>query len=184
MIALLADISPLGDPLFLGAGLLVLVLGLGTLWLLAVRVLPAVLRNLLPQEPTSTQPRPVVYFDGVCGLCNHAVDLILRHDAAERFLFATLQGEVAERELGRKPDDPMDSLVLVDALGRHERSTAALRIAWHLGGVWRVLSWLRVVPRGIRDPAYDAVARVRYRLFGQKETCRMPTPAERARFLG
>lgn len=180
----LADMSPLADPLFVGVGLLAVVAALAVGWLLLVRFVPLLLRRLLPQEPATQQPRPVVYFDGVCGLCNHAVDLILRHDRAERFLFATLQGEVAERELGRKPEDPMDSLVLVDALGRHERSTAALRIAWHLGGGWRVLSWLRVVPRVVRDPAYDAVARVRYRLFGQKETCRMPTPAERARFLG
>jgi predicted DCC family thiol-disulfide oxidoreductase YuxK len=179
----LADMSPLGTPVGLafmalvGVGLFVL-----AGWLL-VRGLPRMLLWLMPQEPVTAPHRPVLYFDGVCGLCNHAVDFILLRDKSERFLFAALQGDTAAQSLGRQPDDPMDTLVLVDAMGKAERSTAALRIAWHLGGIWRLVALLRWVPSPLRDAAYDQLARVRYRLFGQKETCRMPTPGERARFL-
>jgi predicted DCC family thiol-disulfide oxidoreductase YuxK len=126
--------------------------------------------------------RPIVFFDGVCSLCNAAVDFLIRRDRAKVLLFAPLQGESAARHsLVRQ--ETFDTIVLVDQAGHWERSDAALRIASYLGWPWKVLIVLRIVPRPVRDFLYAWVARNRYRWFGQKESCRMPTPEERARFL-
>ena len=139
-----------------------------------------------------TWPRPItkplilqliVFFDGVCGLCNATVDLLLRADRHHRLLFAPLQGETAHARLGLPADAPLDTLVLLDAHGRHDRSSAVLRIAHHLGGPWRVLVVFRLVPRPVRDAVYRFIARHRYAWFGQRAACRLPTPAERDRFL-
>lgn len=138
---------------------------------------PASLRAPIPLD------RPILFFDGVCGLCNAAVDFVMRHDARQCFLFATLQGETASAQLGVQPDQTFDTVIVVEGGRRFERSDAALHIARQLGWPWKALSWLRIVPRPLRDAVYGWVARHRYGWFGQKETCRMPTPAERARFL-
>jgi len=144
-------------------------------------------RRWLRPRPEGTPP--VLFFDGVCGLCNHSVDLILGEDRDARLRFAPLQGETSAARL-----DPalyqdaetgdLGSLVLVDAAGTHLRSEAVLRVMSHLGGLWRALAFLaRGVPRGLRDGSYRWMARRRYRFFGEKESCRLPTPAERAVFL-
>lgn len=145
-------------------------------------------------KPTSLQPstdlphatpvtQPVVFFDGVCGLCNRAVDFLLRADRHQVLRFAPLQGETAAALLGRQTDAPLDSIVLLDASGRHERSYAILLILQHLGGAWRMAGLLTVVPRPLRDAFYLWIARNRYAWFGQKATCRIPNSADRARFL-
>lgn len=133
----------------------------------------------------STPPaeRPIVFFDGVCGLCNAAVDLLLRHDRREAMLFAPLQGETAGRLLGTTENSEFDTFVVWEGGQKLERSDAALRLAHHLGGWWQFWLVFRVVPRPMRDLVYRFVARNRLRWFGKKESCRMPTPAERARFL-
>ncbi len=126
----------------------------------------------------------VVFFDGVCGLCNRSVDFILSEDAAERLRFAPLQGEAAARELGPQPDGAPRSIILREGGVTYTRSEAVLRIAGALGGAWRLLALLcRVVPRLVRDAAYDFIAAHRYQWFGKREACRLPTPAERRRFL-
>jgi predicted DCC family thiol-disulfide oxidoreductase YuxK len=126
---------------------------------------------------------PIVYFDGVCGLCNGSVDFLLRRDRAQVLCFTPLQGDIARERLGPQAQGDPDSFVLEDADGIWRRSDAALRIARHLGGAWRCLGVLRVIPRPVRDALYDFVARNRYRWFGRKETCRLPAPDERSRFL-
>jgi len=130
-----------------------------------------------------SDPRPILFFDGVCGLCNAAVDFILKRDRKQVFMFAALQGETAQTRLGVKPDDNLTTMILVEGDAQWTRSDAALRVAWHLGGIYRVIALLRVVPAGVRNVIYDWVSRNRIRWFGQKERCRMPTPSERARFL-
>jgi predicted DCC family thiol-disulfide oxidoreductase YuxK len=127
--------------------------------------------------------RPIVFFDGVCSLCNAAVDFLIRRDHAKVLLFAPLQGQAAAIHLHVLPNTTPDTIVLVDAQGRWERSDAALRIAGYLGWPWKGLIVLRIIPRPVRDVVYRWIARNRYRWFGQKESCRMPTPEERARFL-
>lgn len=128
--------------------------------------------------------RPIVFFDGVCSLCNAAVDFLIRHDHRQVLLFAPLQGTSAASHLRHlSPDQPPDTIVFVDRQGRYERSDAALRIASYLGWPWKALFVLRIVPRPLRDAVYRWIARNRYRWFGQKASCRMPTPEERGRFL-
>jgi predicted DCC family thiol-disulfide oxidoreductase YuxK len=133
---------------------------------------------------------PIILYDGVCGLCNRLNRFVLARDPARRFRFAALQSALAGEILARHGRDPrdLDTLYLVLAHGRPEervlrKSDAALWILRGLRGPWRAAGALRVVPRWIRDLGYDAVARTRYRLFGRYDTCPLPDPRHRARFL-
>lgn len=139
-------------------------------------------RPLPPARPAG-EPPPVVYFDGVCGLCNRFVDFLLRVDSQAILRFAPLQGETARRLLPPSLADELDTMAFADRHGHALRSEAVLRILARLGGIWRLAGMLRIVPRPLRDWVYDAVARRRYRLFGRLPACRLPTPEERARFL-
>lgn len=137
--------------------------------------------------PPAAPPRitqPIVFFDGVCGLCNRFVDRILRADRHGRLRFATLQGVTAREMLPTPPDDPREwTVIYVDERGRHERSDAVIEIWRRVGGWRRAAVLLRVVPRVLRDQVYRVIARNRYRWFGKRDACRIPSPAERARFL-
>lgn len=129
-------------------------------------------------------PGPVAFFDGVCNLCDGVVNFLIDHDPRAVLKFAPLQGTTFAALAGRHPElAGVDSFVLWDASGVHTRSSAALRIAVALGWPWRALGALLLVPRALRDAAYDFVARRRYRWYGRRESCRMPTPELRARFL-
>lgn len=158
------------------------------LWLIALGVAALALalghRKIWRQADPATSQRPVLFFDGVCGLCNAAVDFAIAHDPAQLLLFAPLQGDHAAQVVGPEPAGGWQSLVLVDAAGTHKQSDAALRLAGQLGGVWRLALVVWMVPRPLRNWVYDGIARNRYRMFGKKESCRIPTPAERKRFLG
>ena len=136
---------------------------------------------------------PILFFDGVCTLCNASVDFIIRHDKAERFRFASLQSDFAQNKLKTAgflseneslSEQPMDTVVLMDGGQIFTKSGAALEIARRLGGFWQIFYFLKILPRPVRDFFYDLVARNRYRFFGKKESCRLPTAAERSRFLG
>lgn len=127
----------------------------------------------------------IVLFDGVCNFCNGTINFIIRHDQEDRFRFAALQSE-AGRELLRQYDlirPGIDSVVLIENGQAFTHSTAALKIAQRLGGVWQIFSILQVVPRSARDFFYRLFASNRYRLFGKKEVCMMPTKEIKARFL-
>jgi predicted DCC family thiol-disulfide oxidoreductase YuxK len=135
-----------------------------------------------------THQPPIILFDGVCNLCNSAVQRVIERDTDRRFRFASLQSDAARRELERvlsrdEIEALPDSIVLLDADGVHTRSAAALRIARGLG---RRFLWLRLgfaLPRPIRDAIYDLIARNRYRWFGRRDSCMTPTPDLAARFL-
>ena len=129
--------------------------------------------------------RPVILFDGVCNLCTAAVRFVIERDPAARLSFASLQSDAARRlleEAGRLESLP-DSIVLLDEQGVHTRSDAALRIAAGLRSPWSLAAGLTVVPKALRDRAYDFVARNRYRWFGTRAACLVPTPELQARFL-
>jgi predicted DCC family thiol-disulfide oxidoreductase YuxK len=131
---------------------------------------------------------PVVLFDGVCNLCNGTVSFLIDHDPQGTLRFGSLQSDAGRQLLtangfGPAADGPISTILLFEDGRLYDRSTAALRIARHLGLPYRVLSWLMVVPRPLRDAVYGFVARNRYRWFGKSETCRVPTPELRARFL-
>jgi predicted DCC family thiol-disulfide oxidoreductase YuxK len=129
--------------------------------------------------------RPIVLFDGVCNLCNGSVTFIVKRDPGRWFRFAALQsaaGATLLRQFGL-PADALDTLVLVEGNRAFTRSTASLRVARRLSGLWPLLYALIVVPRPIRDLLYGVVARNRYRWFGRRDACMMPTPDLRERFL-
>lgn len=128
---------------------------------------------------------PLLLFDGVCNLCHGAVQWILKRDHKERFRFAALQsqaGREAMVEAGHEGPVP-DSVVVIDGGRIYERSSAALRVASLLGFPWRLLMIFWVIPRPFRDTTYRWIARNRYRWFGKKDACPIPTPETIARFL-
>jgi predicted DCC family thiol-disulfide oxidoreductase YuxK len=127
----------------------------------------------------------LILFDGVCNLCNGAVNFVIRRDPAGRFRFAPLQEPGGQRLLAahhlRRED--FDSLVLLEEGRSFLKSTAALRIARHLGALWPLLYFFIIVPRPLRDSVYDWVARNRYRWFGRRDACMVPAPDVLDRFL-
>ncbi len=126
-----------------------------------------------------------IVFDGVCLLCNGWVSFLLRHDRRGRYRFAAMQGQAGRallRQHGLDPDDPL-SFLLVDDRGAWIDSDAIVRVLAGLGGVWRLTTLLRVVPRSVRDIGYRLIARNRYRWFGRTDQCMLPTPAQHTRFL-
>ncbi len=132
--------------------------------------------------------RPIILFDGVCNLCNSAVQWVIERDKEGRFDFASLQADAARRELvnvmtAKEIDALPDSIVLLDSDGVHVRSAAALRITRELGSRFALLRLGIVMPRPIRDAIYDLIARNRYRWFGRQDVCMTPTPDIAARFL-
>ena len=131
-------------------------------------------------------PHPVVLFDGVCNLCNGSVQFILKRDPRGRFRFASLQSEAGRSLMAEHGLDPdvLSSVVLVEDGRAWQESSAALRIARHLPGGWKLLRVFTVIPRPLRDAVYRWIARNRYRWFGKTETCWLPTPELRERFLG
>lgn len=129
---------------------------------------------------------PVVLFDGVCNLCNGSVQFILKRDPQARFRFASLQSEAGRSLLVEHGLDPdaLSSVVVVEDGRVWQESSAALRIARHLPGAWKLLRIFTVIPRPLRDAVYRLIARNRYRWFGKSETCWLPTPELKGRFLG
>jgi predicted DCC family thiol-disulfide oxidoreductase YuxK len=127
----------------------------------------------------------IILFDGVCNLCNGFVQFVIRHDAAHRFRFASLQSEAARQLLQDLPPTSrgIDSVVLIENGRYYQRSAAALRILRHLSGGWPLLYGFIFLPPFIRDWLYDRVALNRYRWFGKREACLLPTPDLQARFL-
>ena len=133
---------------------------------------------------------PVLLYDGLCGFCDGTVQFILKRDRRGTLRFATLQGDFARDVIARHPEVAgVDSLVLVEpdvGSGRENvyvRSEGALRVARYLGGGWHLARAVAIVPRSLRDRAYDAFARIRYRVFGRYDSCPIPTPEQRARFI-
>lgn len=125
-----------------------------------------------------------MFFDGTCGLCDRSVTFLFERDPRHALLFAPLQGETAEGRLPAAKRENLDSIVLWRDGEMLERSTAVLTALALTGGPWKAVAAVALaVPRGVRDAVYDWVAKRRYRLFGRSETCRLPSPEERAYFL-
>jgi len=127
----------------------------------------------------------IVLFDGVCNLCSRSVAFIIEHERESTLRFASVQSNTGAELMQRYGLDPANITTFALILDNvaYTRSDAALRIARRLRGPWRLLTALRIVPRPLRDFVYDLVARNRYRWFGRRETCMVPTPELRARFL-
>ena len=126
----------------------------------------------------------IVLFDGVCNYCNTMVNFTISQDPEKLFKFAPLQSEVGIRLRAKYGiGDDIDSVVLIEDEKAYLHSTAALRIARGLGGIWALTYVFIIIPEFIRDFCYKLFAKYRYRLFGKKDVCMMPTPDIRERFL-
>lgn len=124
-------------------------------------------------------------YDGICNFCNASVQFILKRDPAGYFSFAAQQSDYGEKLMREYGIDPAseDTLILIEDGKVFTRSDAALRIAGKLSGPWRFLSLLTAVPRSLRNGIYTFIARNRYRWFGRKDSCPIPEPEWRQRFL-
>jgi predicted DCC family thiol-disulfide oxidoreductase YuxK len=129
--------------------------------------------------------RPVVLFDGVCNLCNRVVQFIIKRDKKKKFLFASLQGNTGEQVLKKfnMPANDLNSFILLEDDKIYTRSTAALRMLKRLGGGWKLFYGFIIVPRFIRNAVYNWIAKNRYKWYGKREECMIPTPELKERFL-
>ncbi len=137
-----------------------------------------------PAMDHSSAGGPILFFDGVCGLCNTSIDAVLKLDRRGVFRFAPLQGDTAAELLTPADTTQLDSVALRIGGRVYRKSSAVVRILWQLGwlpAIAGTLLWL--IPKPVRDRGYGFVARNRYHWFGKNETCRIPSTAERARFL-
>ena len=136
------------------------------------------------------ETKAIVLYDGVCGLCNRAVQFLLKRDRHDRLQFASLQSDLAARVLNRHGMNPkgLDTVYAVLNYGEPNETLLAkgdafLFFAGVIDGVWRVARVVKVVPRPVRNWLYDFVARHRYQVFGKSESCMLPDPKQRHKFL-
>lgn len=129
---------------------------------------------------------PIVYYDGVCNLCNKVVQFIIKHDKSKRIMFASLQsaaGQKALHKLLQQHATIPDSIVLYEHGKYYIQSSAALRIGQLMGYPKAVINILNIVPVGIRDAIYNVIARNRYKWFGRSESCPLPTKEQQKRMI-
>lgn len=130
-----------------------------------------------------TRDRPLFIFDGVCVLCSTSVSWLMRLDRRGRVQFLSAKSELGQAIYGRLGLRLDDSYVFIDAGGTYSKTDGFLRVADALGGLWRLGKIFGLIPRPVRDWAYDKLARNRYKLFGKSEQCRLLTPEQRARLV-
>ncbi|MCH4823141.1 thiol-disulfide oxidoreductase DCC family protein [Gramella lutea] len=136
--------------------------------------------NKLPEN------KKIILFDGVCNLCDGAVQFIIKHDKKDVFRYASLQSEIGKKLVAERGIDPeeIDSIMLIEpGVAYYRKSTAALEIARDLSGGYSLLKNFIFIPEIMRDGVYDFIANNRYRWFGKKEQCMIPTPELKAKFL-
>lgn len=129
---------------------------------------------------------PVILFDGICNLCNASVQYVIKHDKKKLFRFASLQSSFGESVLKQYnlPVNTFNSFILLSDNKIYTRSTAALLVAKKLSGLIKLLYGFIIIPRFIRDFVYDIIAKNRYKWFGKKEACWVPTPELKSLFFG
>lgn len=133
----------------------------------------------------SEKKHKIILFDGVCNLCNSSVIFAIKRDRNDLFRFAALQSEVGEKLVSKYNIDTSktDSIIIIDGEKYFEKSSAALHIAKHLSGGWPLLYAFIILPKFIRDSVYNYIAKNRYKWYGKKESCMIPTPELQAKFL-
>jgi len=127
----------------------------------------------------------IILFDGVCNFCNYWVNFIIDHDKEDHFKFAALQSEKGKELLDKfnLPEDDFDSFILISQNKVYKKSLAAFEIAKQLNGWPKILIPFGILPHSLIDLIYDLVAKNRYKFFGKKDACRIPTQEEKAKFL-
>jgi predicted DCC family thiol-disulfide oxidoreductase YuxK len=128
---------------------------------------------------------PVILFDGVCNFCNSAVNFTIRRDKHKTIKFAPLQSDIGRALLQQHslPENDLRSFLFIENGKMYNRSTAALKVCRYLKGLWPLCYGFIIVPAFIRNAVYDFIAKNRYKWFGQKQECMIPTPDVKARFL-
>lgn len=128
---------------------------------------------------------PVILFDGVCNFCNGAVNFTIKRDKNKIIKFAPLQSEIGKAFIKQYglPENDMRSFLLIENGKLYSKSTAALKVCRYLKGLWPLCYGFIIVPAFIRNAVYDLIAKNRYKWFGQKKECMVPTPDVKARFL-
>lgn len=125
----------------------------------------------------------VIFFDGYCGLCNGFVDFIMRVDKKNVFTFSPLQSDYAKTQLRREDYENLDSVVVLIDGQAYRKAPAVFRALRELNIGWKMISLVGLLPSSILNFGYDLVAKYRYRILGKRETCRLPSPEERQKFL-
>ncbi|WP_293300778.1 thiol-disulfide oxidoreductase DCC family protein [Allomuricauda sp.] len=131
--------------------------------------------------------KKVILFDGVCNLCNSSVQFVIKRDRKDMFRYTALQSEVGQQMIKERGIDTsqVDSIILIEpGVAYYTKSDAALKIGQSFGGGYVLLAIFTWIPKSIRDAIYDFVARNRYKWFGKQESCMIPTPELKAKFLG
>lgn len=134
----------------------------------------------------TAEGKKIILFDGVCNLCNSAVQFVIEHDRKDIFRFVALQSELGKEILAYIGIDAknIDSIILYEpGVAYYYKSSAAIEIARSLGGFWHFGTVFRVIPTGIRNRLYDYIAKNRYKWYGKKESCMIPTPELKRKFL-
>ena len=130
--------------------------------------------------------KKIILFDGVCNLCNSSVQFVIQHDKKDVFRFVALQSELGQeilKHIGVNPKN-IDSIILYDpGVAYYYKSKAALEIAKNLGGFWHFGTIFRIIPTGISNQLYDYIAENRYKWYGKKESCMIPTAELKSKFL-
>ncbi|MBP6688204.1 MAG: thiol-disulfide oxidoreductase DCC family protein [Lacibacter sp.] len=127
----------------------------------------------------------LVLFDGVCNFCNFWIQFALKRDRLRKLKFGSLQGATAQQILPQHNIDPaiLTSVIFIEDGVAYRESTAALKVCKHLDGGWKLLYAFIIIPAFLRDGIYKWIGRNRYKWFGKQESCMLPTPAQRARFV-
>ena len=129
--------------------------------------------------------KSIILFDGVCNLCNSSINFIIKHDHKKQFLFASLQSDAAKEILLQFPKKKFElkSIVFIENNVIYDKSTAILRILRYLNGGYKLLYGFKIIPKILRDWLYNQIAKNRYKWFGKKEHCSIPTTDVKSRFL-
>lgn len=128
----------------------------------------------------------IILFDGVCNLCNSSIQFIIKHDKNDEYRFAALQSNVGQQLAAERNIDTneVDSIVLIEpGVAYYIKSTAAINIGKSFGGLWTLLKVFEWIPEGFRNSVYDYIAKNRYKWYGKKESCMIPTPELKSKFL-
>lgn len=136
-------------------------------------------------DQNKVSEKSIILFDGVCNLCNGFVNFLIARDKKNQFLFGSLQSAPAAEILSRfnASSAEMSTVILFEDNQLYTKSTAVLKIFRKMGGLWPTMYVFIILPKVIRDPFYQLIAKNRYRLFGRKEACMIPTPALKAKFI-
>ena len=127
--------------------------------------------------------KAIVLFDGDCNFCDASVQFIIKRDPKAYFHFASIQSEVGQSYVEQFQLQSIDSVIVIENNRAYTKSSAALRIAKRFSGMWKLLFLAKIIPLPIRDMVYNYIAKNRYKWFGKKEVCHLPTKSERERFL-